>query len=814
MLQDIRFALRILMKRPSFTIIAVLTLALGIGANSAIFSVVNTVFLKLLPYDEPERLVVLRGQNPITKNTLSVSYPDYLDWRDQNTTFERMAAVGGADLILNTNDGAEPIRGKLVSAEYFQVLGLKAATGRVFLSEENQTPDSHPVVVVGHRLWQLRYGSDPTLVGRNIRIDGVPFTVVGIMPEGFRGFAGGADMWVPMMMHDTINPSLRQYDIVGARHIRWPRVIGRIKPTVNLEQAEANLDAVARQLEDLYPLSNQDKGILLTTAHDELVGSFESPLFLLFGAVGFVLLIACANVANLLLAKSAYRRREIAIRLAVGARQGQLVRQFLTESVMLALAGGIGALLIAVWGLDTILAFMPFNMPGFAQIEIDMTVLGFTGAIALLTGLLFGIGPALTHSQLSMNATLKDSTARTGIGQQGKRMNNMLVVTEIALACILLIGAGLMMMSFSRMQTFDPGFKTDHLLTARIGIPNQYGTDREKALLAGRILEETSQLPGVSSASLLSHLFYDGGYMRNTMTPDNAQVVVPDEGDMSYRQFVGPDYMKTMGIPLIQGRGFTIRDDERTPDIVIVSESLARKYWGNDDPIGKRLKFTRAAGPNDWYEIVGVVKDVKPKMTVLNTQTLPQAYTPLLQVPVGGTSYLTIRTVNDPQSIINTLQQKIRGINPMIRVFQVRTMEQLMAGHTTTTRFIALLMGVFSVVALILAMAGIYGVMSYAVSQRTREIGIRLALGAHARDVILMVFNQGIRLTLAGIIIGLTGAGILAQWLASQLFDVSATDPFIFGGAAILLTMIALLACYIPARRTLLVDPIITLREE
>jgi putative ABC transport system permease protein len=806
--QDLRFSVRMLMKNPGFTLIAVLTLALGIGANTAIFAVVNALLLRPLPYPDAERLaIVATTMRRERVEVRSTSYPDFVSWRDLNTVFEQIAARSSTSFSLLSGNEPERVNGELVSANYFSLLGARAAHGRAFLPEEDRTPDAHRVAMVSYGLWQRRFGGSPNLVGQTIQLSDGNYTVVGIMPEGFRGISHDAELWLPMMMNSAVRPGqgLQQ------RNQRWLSTIARLKPGVSVPQAQAEMDAIARGLEQTYPNTNANRGVLVTPLHEQLFGNMQLMLWILLGAVGCVLLVGCANVANLLLHRAATRQKETAIRLALGATPGRLMRQLLTESLLLALAGGALGSLFAFWSVDFLLALSPITFPSFVKLTLDARVLGFSLLISVLTGVLFGLAPALQAARPALNEVLKDSSRGSSSGLGRSRLLGALVVSEIALALVLLIGAGLMIRSLQHLQKVDPGFDSERLMTMRFSLPAQKYARAQIDSFSQQLRERLRVLPGVQSVALSSDLPLSGSSSAGPMELEGQTAVPADRELRMFRHRVTPDFFATLGIPLIKGRDFTADDHAQAPGVVIVSESLARSYWPGEDPLGKRLR--EHGEDNPWRTIVGVVAEVKYRGLVQNPNPDPDVYYPLLQDAVSNL-YLAVRTEADPASLTTALRSELQKLDPNLPVYGVTTMTQRIANQTRQARFSTWLLGLFGGLALVLAAVGIYSVMAYAVEQRTHEIGIRLALGAAAGDVLKLVIGQGMRLALLGVGLGISAALALTQLMKQLLFGVAAADPPTYAGIALLLTAAALFACRIPARRATKVDPLVALRVE
>ncbi|MGH9835293.1 MAG: ABC transporter permease, partial [Blastocatellia bacterium] len=642
LLQDLRYGARMLVKKPAFTLVAILTLALGIGANTAIFTVINAALLRPLPYPDAEQLVV--AATTMRRETVEVratSYPDFVDWRDQNTVFERIAARVSASFTLTGGAGPENVNGELVSADYFPLLRAQAARGRTFLPEEDRTPDTHRVAVVGYGLWQRRFGGAPALVGQTIQLNGADYTVVGITPEGFRGVSDQAEIWLPIMMVSSV----RNVDHLRQRDQRWLSAVGRLKPGVTLAQAQTEMDAIMSRLEQAYPDENRNRGARVTSLHERFFGSLQLTLWILLGAVGCVLLVACANVANLQLQRAAGRAPEMAVRLALGATPRRLIRQLLTESLLLAIIGGAVGVLLAVWSVDFLIKLSPVTFPSFVELRLDARVLGFSLLISVLTGAMFGLAPALQAARPALNETLKAGGRNASGGLGRNRLLSSLVVSEIALALTLLIGAGLMIRSLQRLQAVDPGFDSERLLTMWVSLPAQRYRRDQMAAFSQQLREGLQVLPGAQSVALASDLPLSGSTSAGPIELEG-QSANPTDGEIRmYRHRVTPGFFSTLSIPLIKGRDFTEGDHAQAPGVVIISEAMARRYWPNEDPIGKRLKESGSGNP--WVSIVGVAGEVKYRGLPQNPNADPDVYFPLMQRPTGNLN-LAIRASVDP----------------------------------------------------------------------------------------------------------------------------------------------------------------------
>ena len=806
LLQDLRYGARMLWKNPGFTLIAVITLSLGIGANTAIFSVIDALMLRPLPFREPDNLFqvwetdVNRGYNE-----MSASYPNFADWRDQNQVFQQIAIYSGGTYNLAGAAEPERIQGAIVSPAFFPLLGVKPMLGRVFLPEEDH-PNEVFSVVMSERLWRHRYNSDPQIIGRTISLDTESFTVVGVVPNiaDLAELPNDTDIWIPIS---------HGYGFDNRRGHGY-QVMARLKQGVTREQAQADMDRIAGSLAIRHPESNTDHGVRLIPLQEQIVGDYKLALLALLGAVLSVLLIASANVANMLLARAAGRQKEISIRNALGAGRFRLIRQLLAESLLLAGLGGAAGLLLAVWGVYLLVAFGPAELPRAGEVAVDMRALGFTFAVSLLTGIIFGLAPALQASRPDLNETLKEGM-RGATGSAGhRRMRSLLVVSEIALSLVLLVGAGLLMRSFLKLQAVAPGFNPNNMLTMRVSLegPN-YEKAESRIAFYDQLLDNIKALPGVQSVGARYHIpLVPADNYANLAFAIEGRLSEPANRPTAFYNTVSPDLFRTMEIPVSKGRPFNEHDDQKAQMVIIINETLARRYFPGEDPIGKRMTLEdENPKEEDWATIVGVVKDTKP--LAMDGKPAPEMYMPFAQQPARSMA-LMIRTTSKPESVAAAVRRNVQALDRNQLAYGLRTFEGVMSEAVAAPRFRASLLGVFAAVALILAMVGVYGVMSYAVTQRTREIGIRMALGAEPRDALKMVMKQGAKLAVAGVAIGLGGAAALTWLIEGLLFNVRAADPATFVAAPLLLAGVALLACYLPARRATKVDPIVALRCE
>ncbi|MEY2563052.1 MAG: hypothetical protein QOH88_1245 [Verrucomicrobiota bacterium] len=798
--QDLRYGLRMLVKNPAFTIIAVIALALGIGANSAIFSVVNTVLLRPLPYKNPDALVMIWEEAShlgFPRNTPSPA--NFLDWRTQNTVFEGMAAIAEKSFNLTGVGEPERLDGRRVSANLFSLLGVDAQLGRTLLEEEDK-PGTR-VVILSFGLWQRRFGSDPGIIGKPLTLSGESYTVVGVMPRSFQFPTRDDQLWVPIAF-----PA----EEASQRGSHYLEVIGRIKPGVSLKQAQAEMDTIAARLAQQYPDYNVRIGNVVTPLHEQVVGDIRPALLVLLGAVGFVLLISCANVANLLLARAAVRQKEIALRLALGASRSRLTRQFLAESVLLAVLGGGVGLALSLVGINILKAFIPENISQAQAIGIDGKVLVFTILVSLITGLIFGLAPATQASNFNVNDTLKEGGRDSSSGTRGNRIRSLLVISEVAVSFILLIGAGLLINSFFHLRKLDPGYRADHLLTMKVALPETKYPDKERrAPFYAEVLRRVRALPGVQSAAVASNLplTYNGDSM--PIGVEGRPDPPPDQRPDVILRVVSPGYFNTMGIPLVKGRDFTEQDKGDAVRAVVVSEKTARYFWPGQDPIGKRLRPGSTTSDSPWREVVGIVKDVRQNDFVAEPKM--QMYLTYEQVGSFPPNALVVRTNVEPLSLGATVRRAVWEVDKDQPVSDIRSMEEIVSVAVARQRFSMLLLVVFAALALVLAAVGIYGVMSYSVAQRTREIGIRIALGATKGDVLKLAVGHGLRLVVIGVAIGLASALILTRVMSSLLFGISATDPATFVAISLVLITVALVASYIPALRATKVDPMVAL---
>jgi putative ABC transport system permease protein len=803
LLQDLRFGLRMLAKKPGFTVVAVLALALGIGANTAIFSVVNAVLLRPLPYKDPHQLALVWTYFGPELPQNWVSGPELLDMRERSTTVEEFAAMVWPVFGLTGAGEPEQVQAAATTANLFPMLGVEPAMGRVFTEEEDR-PGGERVVILSHGFWRRRFGSDPSVVGQTISLDSQPSTIIGVMPAGFGVLPPDAqspkniELWVPMAVDfKALNRGNHGF-----------RVIARVKPGYTLEQARVEMEGIGKQLdEEIYKFGFS---VNLVPLLGHVVKSVKPALLVLLGAVGFVLLIACANVANLLLARAVVREKEIAIRTALGASRRRIVGQLLTESISLALVSGIVGTGLTVLGLKLLLALAPDNVPRLGEVALDLRVLGFTLGVSLLTGVVFGLVPAFHASRPDLNESLKEGGRGSTKGAHQHRLRSVLVVAEVALALVLLTGAGLMIRSFSVLQRVDPGFKPEGVLTMRIRMTPTQTQDNARVLgFYQRVIDRLKALPGVEGVGAVSHLPLSGAYASGTTIVEKPTNSNEDIGFEADRRVATEDYFQAMGIPLLKGRLFTDQDKADSQLVVIIDETFANRFWPGEDPIGKRLRLPGQQAP--WRSVVGVVGHIKHYD--LNTQGREQVYFPHAQAAFGS-MYVAVRTSGDAAGIAGAARSAVWEIESNQPVSDLKPMEQLVYGSVAQPRFNMMLLGIFAAVALILAAVGVYGVMNYSVSQRTHEIGIRLALGAGRSDIMKLVIKQGAALSLAGVAVGLIGAYAVTRLMASLLFGVSATDLTTFAVVAVVLVLIALLASYIPARRAMRVDPMIALRYE
>ena len=804
-LQDVRYGLRTLAKNPGFTIVAVAALALGIGANSGIFSVVNSVLLRPLPFKDPNQLVMVWDEQThlgFPKDTPTPA--NFLDWQRQNSVFAGMAAMAQRSFNLTGNGEPERLDGRRISANLFDLLGIQPQLGRGFRPEED-TPGAH-VVILSHGLWERRFGADPGIVGRAINLNGESYIVVGVMP---------AAMELPRMMTDWREqlwvPLAFSLSDAAARSSHYLEVIARMKPGVTLQQAQTEMSTIAARLAQQYPQENTRVGSAVTPLREEFVGEIRPALLILLGAVAFVLLIACANVANLLLARAAVRQKEIALRLALGATRSRLVRQFLTESLLLAAAGCAVGLLFAIFGLEVLKKFIPATIALAQGIAIDGKVLGFTAFVGLLTGLVFGLAPGAQAYRFNLNENLKDGGRDAGVGDRGRRLRSLLVIGEVAVSFLLLIGAGLLINSFVHLRNLDPGFNPDHVLTAKVVLSQtKYPTKEKRSAFFQEVVRRAQAQPGVQSVGVGNNLpfTYDGDSF-SIGVEGRPDPPVDQRPDVVLR-VVGPGYFNTMQIPLVKGRDFTDDDRDDAALVAVISEKTAARYWPGQDPIGKRLKPGLVTDDIPWWTVIGVVKDVRQNDFI--KQPKPQMYWSYHQVQDFPPNALVLRTQVAPMSLAISVRNIIWSVDKDQPVSEIRTMSDIVSQAVARQRFSMLLLGLFAGLALLLAAVGIYGVMSYSVAQRTREIGIRMALGAQKSAILGMTMRQGLRLVAVGIAIGIAGALVLTRLMTSLLFGVSAADPGTFAAITIILATVALLANYIPALRSMKVDPVIALR--
>ena len=831
--QDLRYGFRTLLKNPGFAAVAILSLALGIGANTAIFSFVNAILLRPLPVTNPDELMFVfsgRSDSPF----ITASYPDYVDFRDRNDVFTDMACFSGVAASLASDDRADLVQGAIVSGNYFDVLGVKPIQGRAFSPEEDQTPGTHPVLIASHTLWQQRFGGDPGFMGKTLTLNGRIFTVIGIAPPGFNGAAVGNtnDFYVPMMMQSLIRPPRGGFsgeqnaDLLKRRGPRWLDMVGRLRPGVSQEQAQAAMSTLAGQLEQAYPETNAGWIATLfpvSKGDPGLRGDVLPVAGLLLSVVGLVLLIACFNVANLLLSRATTRRKEISIRLALGASRLRLIRQMLTESVLLSMMGGAVGLLLALWITDLLEKINPPANIFSVKLDLspDISVLSFTLGLSVVTGLIFGLVPALQASKPDLIPALKDENATAGHSARRLNLRSLFVIGQVGISLVLLIAAGLFLRSLGNAQAINPGFSTDNVLVMPLDINLLKYTKPQGRTFYGQAIEKVEALPGVQSATLARVIPLSGGgrttnvFIQGQEPVPNARNAEGTTSDDSNRantvnaNVVGFRYFETLGIPFLRGRDFTGDDREGAPGVVIVNETFARRFWKDEDPVGKRISTRGAQGP--FFEVIGVVAN--GKYVTLGEEPRSMMYMPLSQNHETGMT-LHVRTSLPPESLAAAVRGEIQSLEKNLPISGIRTMADQMSSSLFPAKMGAILLAIFGSLALLLATVGLYGVMGYSVARRTREIGIRMALGAGRNDVLKMVLKEGMTLVGIGIILGLGAAWFATQLLASFLYGVSVTDPFTFAGVSLLLSGVALVASFAPARRATRVDPIVALRYE
>ena len=806
--KDIRYGWRGLAKHPGFTAIVIVTLALGIGATSAIFSVVNSVMLRRLPYPTADRIVAIQEVNAEGRPG-QVTGPNFLDWRAQNTVFEHLAAIKITNVNLTLADQAERIDLAQTSANFFDVFGIRPQLGRLFVAGDEQAGHA-PVVVLSDTLWRRRFGADPTLVGQQVNLDGTTYSVVGIAPAGFH-YPRKTEAWLPPL---KLAPELNQaIEPTQRRGMGYLYAVALLRPGVSVPQAASEMETITARLREQYPETNNRRFNRVVSLQDHLVGKSEKMLWLLFGAVMFVLLIASANVANLLLASAAARGKEMAIRSALGASRLRVIRQLLTESAMLAIAGGALGLALASYGVTAITRLLPQDFPRLNEISMDWRVFGFTLGVSLLTGLFFGFAPALHLSRVDVQDAMKETSRGTAGSARYTRFRQALIVAEVALSVVLLAGAGLLFRSFMRLQAVDAGFTAQQVLTAKLSPAGpQFRNDQDSSAFYDRVLERTAAIPGVQSAGVINVLPLTPGPTTGFRVEGRPIVPVDKWETVNFRN-VSPDYFRTMNIPVLQGRGFTQQDDSNAPLRVMINQAVAQRDFPNENPIGKRIAFGNPQ-PNvepSWFEIIGVTANVRS--LELREEAMPELYFTSKQ-DLFDHMAIVVRSTVEPESIAPALRQAVAEVDRTVPVSDVKTMEHIVSESVTQPRFNLFLLALFSGIALLLSVAGIYGVTAYTVTQRTHELGIRIALGAQVGDVLRMILGQGMIVISIGIVTGLIAAFGLMRLMSSLLFGVSATDPFTFIGITVVLIGAGLLACYVPARRATKVDPLTALRYE
>ena len=800
---DIRYALRNLLRRPTFTLIAVVTLALGIGANTAIFSAINALLLKPLPFPQLDRVVAVWDKMPsrgVMHN--EVAFGNYVDWQSQTQSFEQLALYRWWNANLTGIDPPERIQGFLVTANFLDTTGMKPIMGRTFLPEENQ-PGKDQVAVLTYSLWQRRFGGDPNILDKTITVNSIARRVIGVMPDRFN-FPKGGEIYAPLQI---------TAELVKNRTSHGYYVVGRLKPSASIGGAQAEIDNISARLEQQFPESNTGWGATVFPIVADTVRTYDTALWVMMAAVGFVLLIACANVANLMLARASGRQKEIAVRSALGASRWRIIRQLLTESLIVALIGGALGILIGFWGIDALRAGNPADAAKYAagwyQLGINPTVLLFTLGLSLVSGIVFGLAPALQMSKPNLNDSLKEGTR--GTTSTSHRLRSSLVVFEVALSLVLLVGAGLLTRSFLSLLRTDPGFNPDHVLTMTLVLPGaKYKDDASRAAFYNDLAQRVKAQPGVESAAFVNYLPLGGSNSSDSYLIEGEPDPPPGQEHEGRYRVATPDYFRTMEIPIVRGRAFTEQDKAGSTPVIIVNETLARQHWPGQDPIGKRIRFYGPPERTGWMQIVGVVKDVKHELDIPVT---PEYYLPHAQ-DSWNAMVLVARTSVEPSSLAAALRQQVWAIDKDQPVFDVKTMQEVRSSSVALYSFSSVMLAIFAGIALVLAAIGIYGVMAFAVTQRTQEIGIRMALGARTADVLKLVVTNGMKLAVLGIVIGIAGAWAVTRFIEKLLVGVQPTDPLTFSLVSLCLFVAAFIACYLPARRATKVDPLVALRYE
>jgi putative ABC transport system permease protein len=802
-------------KNPGFIAIAIFALALGVGANTAIFSVVNAILLHPINYENPDQLVMVweksakRGLGQIP-----TSLPNFTDLRTDNRSLEDLGAFADSNFNLTGSEQPERVLGVKVTASLLSLVGIKPLHGRLFLAGEDQ-PQASRVLILSNQLWQRSFGANPNIVGQTVELNGDSYTVVGIMPSDFKlppAFSAtvassqyampNADLWVPLVPEELLK----------AREIRTLFMIGRLKPGITPAAAQSEMNVIASRLQKEYPVADADMEVDVVPLRQQITGDIRLALLVLFGAVGCVLLIACANVANLLLAKASGRQKEVAIRTAMGATRLRVIQQLLTEGMLLGLAGGLLGSLLAILVLRQLMIFSPANVSIPDNIGIDWTVLAFTLLLSLLTSFLFGLAPALQVSKLDLNETLKEGGRGNTGGSKTNRLRSLLVITEVALAVVLLIASGLMIKSFLRLQNVNPGFNPDNLITLEMQLPeNKYSDKDRQAIFQQQVVQRVAQIPGVKSVGTVDNLPFSGNESNVSWGIEGQPPLSAADRPRAFLRNVSPNYFEAMGISVRKGRTFADSDNGNAPGVAVINETAARRFWPNEEPLGKRFKRGKTDSPNPWLTVVGVIAPVSH--TSLQVASQPEVYLPFQQNP-GLNLTLVARTTSDPKGFAGAVRREVSALDKDLPVSNIKFMDEIIGKSVAQPRVYALLLGIFAGLALVLATIGIYGVISYSVTQRIHEIGIRMALGARSVDILKLIVKQGMALALVGIFLGLIVSLALTRVLASQLYGVTPTDPVTYAAISLLLMLVALIACSIPALRATKVDPMIAVRYE